>query len=89
MQEAYFEGPSQSRAVGLKIVTSPRSLTLDPNRVLRSTTVLRTPKNLHTARMHAVGVTLRPSMLVGFSKLVGFRDLRSRSTYRVFSLTAV
>ena len=37
----------------------------------------------------SVGATLRPSMLVGFGKLVGFRDLRSRSTYRVFSLTAV
>ena len=37
----------------------------------------------------SVGVTLRPSMLAGFGKLVGFRDLRSRSTYRVFSLTAV
>ena len=37
----------------------------------------------------SVGATLRPTVLVGFSKLVGFRDLRSRSTYRVFSLTAV
>ena len=34
----------------------------------------------------SVGVTLRPTVLVGFSKLMGFRDLRSRSTYRVFSL---
>ena len=37
----------------------------------------------------SVGATLRPTVLVGFSKLVGFRELRSRSTYRVFSLTAV
>ena len=31
----------------------------------------------------SVGAALRPTVLVGF------RDLRSRSTYRVFSLTAV
>ena len=31
----------------------------------------------------SVGATLRPTVLVGF------RDLRSRSAYRVFSLTAV
>ena len=34
----------------------------------------------------SVGATLRPSMLVGFSKLVGFRDLRSSSSHEIRSL---